>query len=308
MIPHSKPTIDGREARAVARVLRDGQLGCSGEVDAFERALHRLVGVRYAFAVNSGSAALHLSLLSLRIGEGDSVILPTYCCAAVMNAVKYTGAKVILSDVEESSYNIGVRFVKKVFTRSVKAIIVPHIFGLAADIEELRSFGVPIIEDCAMAIGGKLDGRRLGSLGDVSVCSFYATKVMATGLGGEVLTNNRAIANTILDLTQYDNRDDYKVRYNYGIGAISAAIGKIQLQKLPQFLKRRREIAEFYYSELAGLPLSLPLYRGDGSHIYYRFVINIGRNVGEFIEFMKRRGVECKRPVYKPLHTYFSGL
>lgn len=306
MIAHSKPTIGDQEYRAIVSILCKRQLSYdTKEVRLFEEEFAKFIGVRYAIATNSGSSALHLALLGLDIKKGDTVILPTYCCAAVLNAVNYISVKPLLADIDYETYNINPSHVKTLLSKKVKAIIVPHMFGLPADMKRLKEFGIPLIEDCAMAIGGNLDKKKLGSFGEVVVTSFYATKVLTTGLGGMVFTNSKTIRDRIYDLICYDNRDDYKVRYNYGMNAISASIGRVQLKNLPSFLKRRRQIAEFYYSELMGLPIKLPIM---GNHIFYRYVIDIGDGIGKFVKFMKESGIECKRPVYKPLHQYFSQL
>ena len=145
-----------------------------------------------------------------------------------------------------------------------------------------------------MALGGDV-GRE----GEISVFSFYATKMMATGHGGAVLARDRAILRRIADLVDYDNRDDYRVRYNYRMSGLVAALGRAQLAKLPDFVKRRRRIADYYYRTLE-LGVAPP------GHVFYRFVLRVG-SVERFVRFMASRGIECKRPVYRPLHRYFAG-
>jgi dTDP-4-amino-4,6-dideoxygalactose transaminase len=290
-IPHSRPTLGPEEERAAIRVLRSGMVGGGAEVDRFERALAAAVGGGRAVAVHSGSAALHLALLGLGVGEGDRVLLPSYVCAAVLNAVKYVGAEPILADVLPETANLDPEDVRRRLRRGTKAIIAPHLLGRPAPLRDLRSFGVPLIEDCAMALGGEV-----GLGGDVSIFSFYATKMMATGHGGAVLTRDRGAARRIADLVDYDNREDYRVRYNYRMSAIAAAVGRAQLLKLPDFVQRRRRIAD-YYCRTLGLGDAPP------GHVFYRFVLRVG-SVERFVRFMAARGVECKRPVFRPLHRY----
>jgi dTDP-4-amino-4,6-dideoxygalactose transaminase len=293
-IPHSRPTVGREEERAAARVLRSGMLGGGAEVDAFERAIETSIGGGRAVAVHTGSAALHLALLGLGVGEGDRVVLPTYTCAAVLNAVRYTGAEPILADVLPETANLDPDDVRVRLRAGTKAIIAPHMLGRPAPIQELRALGVPVVEDCAMALGGKV-----GLAGEVSVFSFYATKMMATGHGGAVLARDRAIVRRIADLVEYDNREDYRVRYNYRMSALAAAVGRAQLAKLPEFVKSRRRIADYYYRTL-GLGEPPP------GHVFYRFLVRTGP-VERFVRFMASRGIECKRPVYRPLHRYAAG-
>src|SRR5262245_52952552 len=153
-IPHSRPTLGHEEERAAVRALRSGMVGGGEEVDRFERELERLVGAGRATAVHTGSAALHLALLGLGVGPGDRVILPTYTCAAVLNAVRYTGAEGVLADVRPETCNLDPDDVKRRLRAGTKAIIAPHMMGRPAPIRELRALGVPVVEDCAMALGG----------------------------------------------------------------------------------------------------------------------------------------------------------
>ena len=292
-IPHSRPTIGAEEERAAVRVLRSGMVGGGGEVDRFERALEKSIGGGRAVAVHTGSAALHLALLGLGIGAGDRVVLPSYTCAAVLNAVNYVHAFPILADVAPETANLDPDDVKRRLRAGTKAIIAPHLMGRPAPVRDLRALGVPVVEDCAMALGGDV-----GLEGEVSTYSFYATKMMATGHGGAVVARDRAIVRRIADLVDYDNREDYRVRHNYRMSALAAGMGRAQLAKVPDFVKRRRRIADYYYR-------TLELGEPPPGHVFYRFVLRTGP-VERFVRFMASRGVECKRPVFRPLHRYVA--
>lgn len=293
VIAHSRPTLGPEEERAAVRVFRSGMVGGGKEVELFERELEEAVGRGRAVAVHTGSAALHLALLGLGIGPGDRVILPTYTCAAVMNAVRYTGAEGVLADVSPDTCNLDPDDVKRRLRAGTKAIIAPHMMGRPAPVRELRALGVPVVEDCAMALGA-----RVGREGDVAAYSFYATKMIATGHGGAVLARDRAVVRRIADLVDYDNREDYRVRYNYRMSALTAAVGRAQLAKVADFVKRRRRIADYYHG-------TLELGDPPAGHVFYRFVLRTGP-VERFVRFMASRGVECKRPVFRPLHRYFA--
>jgi dTDP-4-amino-4,6-dideoxygalactose transaminase len=293
LIPHSRPTVGSEEERAAVRVLRSGMLGGGSEVVRFERELEAFVGRGRATAVHTGSAALHLALLGLGVGPGDRVLLPSYTCAAVLNAVRYTGAEGVLADVDPETGNLDPDDVRRRLRAGTKAIIAPHLLGRPAPVRELRALGVPVVEDCAMALGADV-GRE----GEVSVYSFYATKMIATGHGGAVVARDRAIVRRIADLVEYDNREDYRVRHNYRMSALVAAVGRAQLAKVPDFVKRRRRIAEYYYG-------TLELGEPPPGHVFYRFVLRTGP-VERFVRFMASRGIECKRPVFRPLHRYFG--
>lgn len=318
MIQHSKPTLGKPEIRALARVVRSGEIAGGQEVEKFETEIARYVGVTDACAVNSGTAALHLALLALGAEKGREVIIPSYICSAVLNAVNYTGARPVLADVEPDTGNISIASVRALVSRRTVAIVVAHMFGLPADIEAVLNLGPPVVEDCAMAIGavhasrkatagGQPLQRKVGAWGTIAVASFYATKIMATGQGGVVLSSDRRLMRRIRDYVHYDNRENYIVRYNYPMSALQAALGRVQLSQLDGFVQKRRAIAEEYIVKLAGLPVGLPVFaRNASEHVYFRFVLQLEKGLSELLRHARARGVEMKRPVFKPLHRYLG--
>ncbi|MBI4577912.1 MAG: DegT/DnrJ/EryC1/StrS family aminotransferase [Planctomycetes bacterium] len=302
MISHSRPTLGPAEEEAVLGVLRRGYLSRGGEVAAFEEELARRVGAAQAVAVSSGHAALHLALLALGVGASDEVVIPTYNCAALLHAVRYVGATPVLVDVEADTYNVTVDAVRQALGPRTRAVIVPHMFGLPADVEGVRGLGVPVVEDCAMTLGTEAGGRRVGSLGDLAVFSFYATKLLTTGQGGAVAGSDRSLMGQVEDLVRYDNRDQYRVAYNYPLTDLGAALGRVQLSRLDGFIQRRRELAARYRRHLEDVALRLP--GDDPSHVYFRFVVNIKRPIETVVRDLVACGVEAKAPVWRPLHLY----
>lgn len=250
MISHNLPSVDEREVKAVTRVLHSRWLVEGQEVEKLEIQMKQLVGARYASAVNSGTSALHLSLLVLGIGQEDEVMLPTYTCTALLNAINYTGATPVLVDLEEEGFNLDPDEVKRKLSDKTKVIIVPHTYGMPARIVQIQKLGVPILEDCAQALGSLYRGKPLGSFGDISIFSFYTTKVIAAGQGGMMVTNNKRYFEFAKDLVHYDRRRDYKVRYNYLLTDVAASIANVQLKKLNFFIKKRKSIASRYIKVL----------------------------------------------------------
>ena len=304
MIPHSQPMLGQAEIKKVAEVIASGQIAQGEMVAEFETAFAETMGVKDALAVSSGTAALHLVLAAMDIGAGDEVIMPSFVCTALLNAVSYVGAVPVIADIDPISYNIDPADTQKRISDRTRAIIVPHMFGLAADLKALLAFGIPIIEDCAQATGGSYSGRLLGTLGHAAVYSFYATKVMTTGEGGMIITDSRQLYDRMHDLRDYDNRDDYRIRYNYKMTDLQAAVGLEQLERLSDFIDRRRKIAAGYRQSLIDLPVRLP--PKSSGHIYFRYVMDVGRDVSAWIAKLKQRGVACARPVYNPLHRYLA--
>lgn len=305
MIPHSRPTLDQEEAAAIACVLSSGQVSQGEEVLSFEKALATLVGAGDAAAVSSGTAALHLALQALEVGEGDEVVIPSFVCTALLNAVRYVRATPVLADIDGDTFNIAVRDIKRCLTKKTRAVIVPHMFGVPADIDEIITLGIPVIEDCAQSLGSCYRGAPAGSFGVLSVFSFYATKMICTGEGGMIAANDPRLINKIRDLRDYDEKKDGGLRYNYKLTDLQAALGLVQLRRLPNFIARRRAIARQYDESLREYGLSLPLCPSDREPIYYRYVIRTER-LGELLNAGHTTGIAYRRPVFKPLHRYLG--
>lgn len=306
MIPHSKPTLGPEEKEAVLQVLDSGQIAQGEKVRELEKGFCEFTGRRYAVAVSSGTAALHLSLLALGISRGDEVLLPSYTCAALLHAIASVGARPVVTDIDLQDFNLSLFELKEKIRKRSKAIIVPHAFGLPAPIDQLRDFGIPLIEDGTQALGARRGGGRIGSFGVISLFSFYATKMITTGEGGIVLTDSLRLAEGLQDMRDYDKKETYRFRTNSKMTDLAAAIGVAQLKKLPQFLKRRRDIASHYRGAFSDTGVILPLEETSRDPIYYRFVIRMRKGKREFIRQLLARGIEVKEPVFKPLHQYLG--
>jgi perosamine synthetase len=304
IIPHSRPSLDDKEICALQNVITSGQLAQGPQVQAFEEELGLYHGLSPGVATSSGTAALHLALLSLGVGQGDEVLLPSYVCSAPLHAVYHSGANPILVDVDPTTGNMDPDDLKKRLTPRSKVIIVVHIFGLPANLPEILGLGLPVIEDCAQALGAKLGSKKVGTLGNVAIYSFYGTKIITTGEGGMLLSHDAAILEKIRDLRDYDKRDSFAVRFNYKMTDIQAALGRSQLEKLEKFLNHREKLARAYGENFASLPCTLPSsYLG---RIYYRYVISVEQNVSNLIQRLARENVQAARPVYRPLHRHLN--
>ena len=304
LIPHSRPTLGKKEIGLVSEVISSGHIAQGKVVREFEQSLARYIETQDAAACSSGTTALHLTLLAMGIGAGDEVILPSYVCSALLNAVRYVNATPVLAEVDPRTYNIDPADVKNRLSTRTKAMVVPHLFGLAAELDSLISLDIPVIEDCAQAVGATYQGKKVGSLGHAAIFSFYATKVITTGEGGMVLSNSQELLDRIRDLREYDHNQDSGVRYNYKMTDIQASMGLVQLERLQGFIYRRRSIAREYYKAFETFPIQAPP-RDDG-HIYYRYVIDLGEDSEPHIEAIGKKGIGCALPVYMPLHHYLK--
>jgi len=285
--------------------MLSGHLTQGAKVREFEEAVAAYLGRRGGVATNSGTSALHLALLALGLSNGDEVLVPSYTCVALLHAVRYVGATPRVVDIEPEGYNLCAHESRRRLTRRVKAVIIPHMFGMAADLAALASLGIPLIEDCAQALGGTYHGQRIGSIGAITICSFYATKMMTTGEGGMLLSDSDVILRRARDLRDYDERTTLETRFNYKMTDMQAALGLSQLHRLPEFLERRQALASRYTTALRNLPISLPAVKSDRTHAFYRYVIGVN-GAPRLARQLSRRGIQCKAPVFHPLHGYLK--
>jgi perosamine synthetase len=306
MIPHNRPTIESDDIESVAETLNSKWVAPGKKVKEFEGELTKyLSNDGYAVAVDSGTSALHLALLSLGIKKGDEVILPTYVCTAVLNAINYTGATPVLTDINSYDFNISHEGAVKKTTDKTKAIIIPHMYGIPADVDKFLELGVPIIEDCAQSTGAKFRNQKVGTFGEISICSFYATKLLTTAKGGAVYSKNKDLIDSIYDLVDFDYRLMYKQRYNYRLSDLQAALGLSQLKKLDNFIKRRKEIAE-EYNEIIKENASVVKVSDVKENVWYRYVIVSNKNPERIKEEFLKEGIEVINPLenWELLHNH----
>ena len=304
-IPHSMPTLGREEIDGLQEVLSTGKIATGEEVTKFEREMASYLNLTGAAATTSGTAALHLSLLALGVKEGNEVIIPSFTCSALLNAVYHSRATPVIVDIDDETMNISLVATRKALTKKTAAIIVPHMFGHPVeDMDDFLDLGPPVIEDCAQSLGATHHGRMTGSWGAVAMFSFYATKVITTGQGGMVASRNEKILEGVKDLREYDKKDDYKIRYNFCMTDLQGKMGSIQLAKLPSLLKTREERAQLYDKHIHGLKgISVPQPGG----IYYRYVVRIqSGKLQKIIERLHREGIEAQRPVFYPLHRHLG--
>lgn len=296
MIPHSRPTLDAEDAEAVVRVIESGQLARGPRLAAFEQAVARRLGRRAAVATSSGTAALTLALRALKVGPGDEVVLPAFACAALGHAVQAVGASAVLADVGDDLGLLPESAFRRLSGRT-RAVIVVHPFGHPLDLRPFLEWEIPVIEDCAQALGASRQGRPVGSLGTVAVCSFYATKMVAAGEGGMLLADSPSLLAQARALGAGNAAPD---SFNYRLSDLAAALGLVQLRRLEAFVARRRAIAERYDAAFAGTSVRTPPREADAEPCFSRYVVRVPE-AARLIQGLRRRGIEAKRPVGDPL-------
>ncbi len=313
MISHSKPVLGHEEIRAATEVLRSGHITEGPVVAQFERGMAAYIGLHGGVAVSSGTVALELALRALGVGHGDNVILPSYVCSAPWLAVQRVGAQARIVDIDPTTYNLDPQKVRKARTPRTRAVIVPHLFGLPADLTSLQSLGIPLIEDCAQTLGAMEQGRAVGTVGLLTVCSFYATKLLCTGEGGMVLSDDEALLERVRELREYDQAPSLNAAAsNCKMTDLQAAIGVAQLNQLGEFLEKRASLAAVYREQLPEDLFTPPRVPAGRTHVYYRFVVRLPKGLqsaDDFAAYLSRvahRGVHCRKPVFRPLHRYLE--
>ena len=259
-IPISKPFIGARERELVLDALDSGWVSSIGKyIDDFEAGFARYCGTEYALAVSNGTTGLHLALTALNLRPGDEVIIPDLTFVATANAIAYTGATPVLADVDPDTLCIDPVSVKALISERTKAIIPVHLYGHPADMDALTEIGathdVDIVEDAAEAHGAEYRGRKVGGLGKCGVFSFYGNKIITTGEGGMLTTNDREFyqhAKRLRDHAMSAQRRYFHEErgFNYRITNLQAALGVAQLERIDEFLGRRAEIIDWYNSEI----------------------------------------------------------
>ncbi|MEM3489190.1 MAG: DegT/DnrJ/EryC1/StrS aminotransferase family protein [Nitrososphaerota archaeon] len=261
MIPIYKPLIDDEDLVAVSNAVKSGWVSSKGkELREFEDEFSKYVGKRHGVSTSSGTSALHLALAALGIGKGDEVIVPDFTFVSPVNAVIYQNAVPVLVDAEYDTWGIDPEIIAKAISRKTKAIIVAHIYGNSAKIDEISEIAnekdIYLIEDCAESIGATYKGKMTGTRGIISCFSFYGNKVITTGEGGMCLTDDDEINERLTILRDHGMNPQRRywhdfVGFNYRMTNMQAALGLAQLKKIDDIIKRKRRIARFYQENLS---------------------------------------------------------
>lgn len=296
-ILHSKPWITEEDKLSVAETLSSGMLAQGEKVKEFELKFSDWVGGKTGIATGSGTSAIYLALLTLDIKSEDEVILPTYVCESVLEAVLSSGAKPVLCDVGPD-WVVEPNCVEKLITPKTVAIIVPHMYGIFADVKGFKKFNVPVIEDCAQAVGDK----KIDSIqGDIAVFSFHPTKCLTTGEGGMLVSGNEKINEKARELRDGD-KNNLHARFLSPMSNIQAALGISQLNRYPEFLRKRREIAGKYLTHLAAIDLKLVNYEAKASSMFFRMPVRTIGGAYKYQGLFEKEKIHVRKGVDKLLH------
>ena len=320
-IPITRPALGEEEARAPYESIKSGWVTQGPKVAEFERAVASYVGARHGIATTSCTTGLHLALASIGVGPGDEVIVPSFTFIASANAVLYTGADVVFCEIDPRTFNVDPSDVERRITKRTKAILPIDQIGLACDIDAVNDIagrhGIVVIEDAAPAIGESYRGRKVGSNAQQTVFSFHPRKVITTGEGGMITTDDDLLADrarklrahgmSVSDLERH--RSDHviieeynELGFNYRMTDIQASIGLVQLRRLDELLRVRRAKAKRYNEELSDIRgIAVPFVPPYAAHTYQSYCLRLTKDCRkgreELMTNLLRRGIATRRGV-----------
>ena len=317
-IPINKPILGEEEKAAVADVLASGGLtNASYEggkyVRAFESKVSSLIGTKHVVAVNSGTAALHSVLMALDVGPGDEVIVPSFTFVATSNVVLASGARPVFVDTK-TDYNMDPKEFKKAITRKTKAVIPVHVFGYPADMDEIREIAaaksIPVVEDAAESMGASYRGIQTGRLSLAGCFSMYASKVVTSGEGGAISTDDDGLADTLRLVRNHGmvrHNDSRHLGFNYRLPEMGAALASVQMDRLPGFLEARARNARYLTEEVASTEgVSFTQQPSDRTHVYYLYTLYLRKNRDKVLKALN--GAKIGAAVYFQIPAHKTEL
>ncbi len=310
------PDLSGSERAYVNECLRTNWISSKGRfIGEFEEAFAHFAQRRHAVATCNGTAALHLALLALGAGPGDEVIVPSLTYVATANAVAYCGASPVFADSDPTTWCLSAASAARLVTPRTRGIVPVHLYGHPCDMDALRDLarrhGLWILEDCAEAHGATWQGHPVGAFGDAGMFSFYGNKLITTGEGGMVVTDDAALAERLRLLRGQGMGPDRRywhpvLGYNYRMTNIAAAIGLAQVERADQLIKERKQIADWYHERLADVAsLTLPGEAPGASSIFWLYSVLVG-DAGRrdpLMRELEEAGIET-RPFFPPVHQF----
>ena len=316
MIPVHEPVLGKKEFEYVNDCLNKNWISTGGEYNKkFEEQFSKFCNVKYGVATTNGTTALHLSLLALKIGKGDEVIVPDFTMASCGFAVKYVGAKPVFVDAKIDTWNMDPEKIEAKITNKTKAIMVVHIYGLPSEMDKIMNIAkkhkLKVIEDCAEAHGATFNNQVVGSFGDVSAFSFYSNKIITMGEGGILVTNDIKYADRArwLHSLSFDKERRYihdEVGYNFRLSNVQASIGLAQLERIDEIIAKKREVASYYNKYLSKIKgIKIPLEPKGYKNVYWMYGIMVEDSFGINRDELKKKLFEAgidTRFFFTPLH------
>ena len=312
MIPIAKPLIAEEEVEEVVKVLRSGMIAQGPQVADFEEKFANYVGTKRAVAVSSGTTALHLSLLVAGVASGDEVITSPFSFAATGNCALYVGARPVFVDIDPNTYNLNPEKIEDAITERTKVILPVHLYGQPAEMDRINEIAqeneLLVIEDAAQAHGAIYNNKMVGSLGDMACFSFYPTKNMTTSEGGIITTDNSEMADLARILRVHGEKERYEhvvLGYNFRMTDIAAAIGLVQLKRLPELNQKRIENAQYLSEHIKNMyGISEPYISPKVLHVFHQYTIRVSDGRRDLLmEKLNQNGIGTGIHYPKPIYA-----
>lgn len=316
VIKHSEPFLSKDEIKFISDLIKRETLSTGKIVREFEMHLAKFLGVKASVCTSSGSSALYLILKFLpeifpELKGTKKVLIPSFTCPAISNAVFMAGYKPVFADINLDTFSLSLEDVKRKISPDTLCVVFIHSFGICSDISDFLDLGVPVIEGIAQAFGGKVSSQKMvGSQGVASFTSFYATKVITTAEGGAVFSNEKSLVEKIRDFIDYDKKDynPGEFRFNFKMSDIQAGLGLAQMKKIKTILKRRKKIASLYFKLLEDDErrgkVKLPPKKNN---IFFRFPVILNGLSSDFVILnLKRKKIFAEKLIFKPLHFFYA--
>jgi len=313
-VPMASPDIDESDIQAVLEVLRSGRLALGPKAIEFEERMADYIGVKYAVAVSSGTAALHILVRALGLGPQDEVLVPSFTFASSVNAILYERATPVFVDIESETYNLDPEDLERKITKKTKAIMAVDVFGHPCEWDEITriadEYNLKIIDDSCESLGAEYKGKKVGQFGDAACFAFYPNKQITTGEGATIVTNNKEIAMLARSMRNQGRGEmspwlhHERLGYNYRMDEMSAALGASQLKRIETFLEKREKVAGLYTERLKRLSfVRPPIVKPYARMSWFVYVITLedGLNRDKVIEKMEEQGVPA-RGYFSPIH------
>ncbi len=310
----SAPEIDDSDIQAVVEVLRSGRLALGPKMKEFEELIASYIGVRYAIAVSSGTAGLHILVRALGLGPGDEVLVPSFTFSASVNAIIYERAIPVFVDIEPETYNLNPEDLERKVSKRTKAIMAVDVFGHPAEWDEILriadKYGLKVIDDSCEALGAEYKGKKLGQFGDCACFAFYPNKQITTGEGGIIVTNNTEIAKLATSLRNQGRGEmgawlyHERLGYNYRMDEMSCALGISQLKRIELFLQKRDKVANMYTEKLRRFHwVKTPVVKPYVRMSWFVYVVTLEKGLDRdvVIANMEKQGVPA-RGYFSPIH------
>jgi perosamine synthetase len=320
-IPLYKIYTDEEDLTLITKIIKRGNNWAIGpEIEEFENAIKNYVGADYCLTLNSGTSALHAAFLAYGFGPGNEIIVPSFSFISTANSVSFVGAKPVFGDIEENTFGLDPKLIPQLISQKTKAIVPMDYGGISCKINEIQEVAknnnLVLIEDSAEALGASINGKKVGSTADLSIFSFCGNKVLTTGEGGAIVTNDKTVFEKIklirshgrMDTVRYfDNTEQsqyLELGYNWRMSSITAALGLSQISKLDKLIKMRQENAEYISKALSKFPeIITPSSKNGSEHIYQMYTIRLSnKDVRDKLHDFLTKKLIFSKVYFNPIH------